>query len=57
MSRRIGDILRDQRGHVLGGARPPIAAATLRTDSWWALPVTVVIVLGSFIVYSTWAGF
>ena len=57
MSRRIGDILRDQRGHVLGEARPPIAAATLRTDTWWALPVTVVIVLGSFIVYSTWAGF
>ena len=56
MSRRMGDILRDQRGHVLGEARPPIAAATLRTDTWWALPVTVVIVLGSFLVYSTWAG-
>src|SRR5206468_1761576 len=24
-------------------------------DTWWALPVTVVVVLGSFIVYSTWA--
>jgi len=36
-------------------ARPPIAAAHLRTDAWWALPVTVVIVLGAFIVYSTWA--
>jgi hypothetical protein len=48
-------ILRDQRGHVLGQARPPIAAAHLRKDTWWALPVTVVIVLGSFIVYSTWA--
>jgi hypothetical protein len=36
-------------------ARPPIAAAQLRKDAWWALPVTVVIVLGSFMVYSTWA--
>ena len=38
-----------------GAARPPIASAHLRTDTWWALPVTVVIVLGAFIVYSTWA--
>ena len=38
-------------------ARPPIRAAHLRTDSWWALPVTVVVVLLSFIVYSTWAAF
>ena len=36
-------------------ARPPIRAAHLRTDPWWALPVTVVVVLLSFIVYSTWA--
>ena len=49
--------LRDQRGHVVGGARPPIAAATLRKDTWWALPLTVFVVLTSFIVYSTWAGF
>jgi hypothetical protein len=55
MIERLWRILRDQRGHVLGEARPPIAAATLRKDTWWALPVTVVIVLGSFIVYSTWA--
>ena len=40
---------------VMSEARPPIAAATLRNDTWWALPVTVVVVLGSFIVYSTWA--
>jgi len=52
---RLVRIVRDQRGHVLGEARPPIAAATLRKDAWWALPVTVVVVLGSFIVYSTWA--
>ena len=38
-----------------GAARPPIASAHLRTDTWWALPVTVVIVLGAFVVYSTWA--
>jgi len=38
-----------------GAARPPIAAAHLRTDAWWVLPVTVVIVLGAFVVYSTWA--
>jgi hypothetical protein len=36
-------------------ARPPIAASHLRTDNWWVLPATVVLVLGSFIVYSTWA--
>jgi hypothetical protein len=55
MIETLKQILRDQRGHVLGQARPPIAAATLRKDTWWALPVTVVVVLGSFIVYSTWA--
>jgi hypothetical protein len=41
---------------VMTQARPPIAAAHLRKDAWWALPLTVVIVLGSFVVYSTWAG-
>jgi hypothetical protein len=51
----IGRILRDQRGHVLGAARPAIPAATLRKDAWWGLPLAVVIVLGAFIVYSTWA--
>jgi len=55
MIERFVETLRDQRGHVLGEARPPIAAATLRTDSWWALPVTVFVVLMAFIVYSTWA--
>src|SRR5438876_10652675 len=38
-------------------ARPPIAAPHLRRDAWWALPRTTAIVLGSFIVYSTWAVF
>ncbi len=42
-------------GQTAGAARPPIAAAHLRSDTWWALPVAVVTVLGSFIVYSTWA--
>ncbi|HSF04428.1 MAG TPA: hypothetical protein VLG10_01430 [Methylomirabilota bacterium] len=42
-------------GRVLSAARPPIAAPHLRKDTWWALPVTVVIVLGGFLVYSTWA--
>src|SRR5438270_1555296 len=37
--------------------RPPIAAPHLRTDAWWALPLTTAIVLGGFIVYSTWAAF
>jgi hypothetical protein len=55
--RMIGDILRDQRGHVVGDARPPIAASTLRKDAWWLQPAIVVFVLGSFIVYSTWAAF
>jgi hypothetical protein len=50
-------ILRDQRGHVLGQVRPPIAAATLRKDAWWTLPLTVAVVLLSFIIYSTWAAF
>jgi hypothetical protein len=41
----------------MSGARPPIAAAHLRRDAWWALPAAVVVVLGGFIVYSTWAAF
>ena len=42
---------------VMGQSRPAITAPHLRTDPWWALPVTVVIVLGGFLVYSTWAAF
>src|ERR1041384_3772791 len=53
----IREVLKDQRGHVQVAARPPIAAPHLRKDAWWALPVTVVGVLLSFIVYSTWAAF
>ncbi|MBI1848586.1 MAG: hypothetical protein HYR86_16670 [Candidatus Rokubacteria bacterium] len=51
----IGRVLKDQSGRVGVAARPPIAAAHLRQDTWWALPVTVVVMLGAFIVYSTWA--
>ncbi|HEV8641069.1 MAG TPA: hypothetical protein VGV13_08225 [Methylomirabilota bacterium] len=40
---------------MLSERRPPIAAAHLRTDAWWALPLAVAVVLGSFVVYSTWA--
>ena len=35
-------------------ARRP-AAATERRDLWWLLPLTVVVVLGSFVIYTTWA--
>ena len=28
-----------------------------RHDAWWALPLTVVVVLGSFGIYATWAAF
>ncbi len=37
--------------------RAPVPAPHLRRDTWWALPAAVVLVLGSFIVYSTWAAF
>jgi hypothetical protein len=30
---------------------------TLRKDAWWTEPALVVIVLGSFVVYATWAAF
>jgi len=53
----IREVLKDQRGHVRAAARAPIADAHLRTDTWWVLPLTVVVVLLSFIVYSTWAAF
>ncbi len=45
----LGRLLKDQRGQVAG-------ALTLRRDTWWVEPLLVVIVLGSFVVYSTWAG-
>jgi len=45
---RSGDPLGDQRGEVRPGA-------TLRIDAWWIEPLLVVLVLGSFAVYATWA--
>ncbi len=38
----------NQRGEVIPGA-------TLRTDAWWIEPLLVVLVLGGFAVYATWA--
>jgi hypothetical protein len=55
MIRELGEVLKDQRGHVRAAARAPITEAHLRKDAWWALPVTVAVVLLAFIVYSTWA--
>ena len=30
---------------------------TLRPDAWWVAPLVVFLILGSFVVYSTWAAF
>jgi len=31
--------------------------ATRRRDAWWVKPLVILIILGSFVVYSTWAAF
>jgi hypothetical protein len=41
-------ILTNQRGEVVPGW-------TLRTDAWWLQPLLVILVLGGFGVYATWA--
>ena len=41
-------LLNNERGEVIPGA-------TLRTDAWWIEPLMVVLVLGGFGVYATWA--
>jgi hypothetical protein len=41
-------LLGNQRGEVIPGA-------TLRTDAWWIEQLLVVLVLGAFAVYATWA--
>ena len=43
-------------GHfpVVGG-HPVGAAATARTDDWWAGPLVTLIVFSGFVVYSTWS--
>ena len=38
----------DQRGEVIPGA-------TLRADAWWLEPLSVILLLGGFGVYATWA--
>ena len=43
-------LINDQRGHLA-------ATATLRKDTWWLEPLLVVLGLGGFVVYSTWAAF
>ena len=45
MSKRF---FRNQRGEVIPGA-------TLRTDAWWLEPLSVILLLGAFGVYATWA--
>src|SRR3990172_11920562 len=41
-----------------GGPQGPLALTVpLRKDAWWIEPLLVVLVLGGFVVYSTWAAF
>ena len=37
--------------------RAGIDAPTLRKDTWWVQPLVTFVVLGTFVVYSTWAAF
>ncbi len=37
------------------GGHPEGAAATVRGDRWWVQPALTVLVLGGFVVYTTWA--
>jgi hypothetical protein len=37
--------------------RAGIASPTLRRDAWWVPPAITFVVLGTFVVYSTWAAF
>jgi hypothetical protein len=37
--------------------RAGIDVRTLRTDRWWIAPLVTFVVLGTFVVYSTWAAF
>jgi hypothetical protein len=37
--------------------RPRPFGATMRRDAWWAQPLVVFLLLGLFVVYSTWAAF
>lgn len=42
---------------VRAKGRAAIAAKTLRLDTWWVLPTVTVVVLLSFILYSSWRAF
>ena len=42
---------------ILGGARGGPDVTTMRTDRWWLSPVITVAILGSFVIYATWAAF
>jgi hypothetical protein len=42
---------------VSNGATTLQNVKTLRKDAWWVEPLTVFLVLGSFVVYATWAAF
>ncbi len=42
---------------ILGGARGGPDVTTMRTDRWWLAPVITVAILGSFVIYATWAAF
>ena len=44
-----GKLLKDLRGQLA-------ATATLREDIWWLEPLLIVLGLGAFVVYTTWAG-
>ncbi len=44
----IKEAFGNQRGEVIPGA-------TLRADAWWVEPLMVILLLGSFGVYATWA--
>src|SRR5262245_2861998 len=44
---RVAEWLRNQRGEVM--------PATLRTDLWWLEQLLVIVVLGGFGIYATWA--
>ncbi len=45
---KVGSWLANERGEVVTGA-------TLRSDAWWIEPLLVILALGSFAVYATWA--
>ena len=44
-----------EQATATGLGSPVLQRTRMRSDAWWKAPVTVVIVLGSFGVYSTWA--